>query len=115
MKLSHLRILGLCEKMAATIKDETGRERLMAHPVPRGGVPVAYMLKQFMPHLDLTGDPNDADIFVDDIVDSGTTMERFKARYPGRPFFSMINKEAAPYRDKYIVFPWEGADVEESV
>lgn len=116
MKLNHLQVMSLCQQLAVTIKDETGRERLMAHPVPRGGVPVAYMLKQFMPHLELTGDPNDADIFVDDILDSGATMERFKAKYPGRPFFSMIHKEeGSQFRGKYVVFPWEGADVEESV
>lgn len=116
MNLNHLQIQSLCQQMAVTILDECGREHLMAHPVPRGGVPVAYMLKQYMPHLTLTQDPNDADIFIDDILDSGATMERFKALYPGRPFFTMINKgEGGRYQGQYIVFPWEGADVEASV
>lgn len=115
MKLNHLQIASLCQQLAVTILEECGREHLVAHPIPRGGVPVAYMLKQYMPHLTLTQDPNDADIFVDDILDSGATMERFKAKYPGRPFFTMINKgEGGRYQGQYIVFPWEGNDVEES-
>lgn len=115
MNLNHLQITELCQKMAEAIKDETGREHLIAHPVPRGGVPVAYMLKQFMPNLNLSYHAHDADIFIDDILDSGATMERFQHLYPGRPFFSMINKqEDARFRDKYVVFPWEGSDVEAS-
>lgn len=115
MKLNHLQIASLCQQLAVTILEECGREHLVAHPVPRGGVPVAYALKEFMPHLTLTQDAGDADIFIDDILDSGATMERYKAVYPGRPFFTMLNKgEGGRYQGQYIVFPWEGSDVEAS-
>lgn len=115
MKLNHLHINMLAQQLAAKISDITGRTELMVHPVPRGGVPVAYALSRYLPRITLTGDPADADIFVDDIIDSGTTMERFTTKYPGRPFFSLINKEDPQYRDKYVVFPWEGTSVEGSV
>jgi len=115
MKLNHLQIASLCQQMAVTILEECGREHLVAHPVPRGGVPVAYALKEFMPHLSLTQHPGEADIFIDDILDSGATMERFKRLYPGRPFFTMIHKEeGSAFRGQYVVFPWEGDDIEAS-
>lgn len=115
MKLNHLQIASLCQQLAVAILEECGREHLVAHPVPRGGIPVAYALKEFMPHLTLTQHPEEADIFIDDILDSGATMERFKGLYPGRPFFTMINKgEGGRYQGQYIVFPWEGSDVEAS-
>lgn len=115
IKLNHLQIEALVATLAKSIQEESERTELVVHPVPRGGVPVAYLLKQFLPKLVLTGDPADADIFVDDIIESGATMERYKALYPGRAFFAMINKEDPNYRGRYIVFPWEGNDVEDSV
>lgn len=114
MNLNHLHISQLAQQLAAKISDETGRTELVVHPVPRGGVPVAYALARFMPRIVLTGDPADADIFVDDVVDSGSTKDAFCMRYPGRPFFSLINKEDPMFRGKYVVFPWEGATVEAS-
>lgn len=116
MKLGHGQISALVRKMSETIIQETGRTDLVVHPIPRGGIPVAYLLASFMPKIAITADPNDADIFVDDILDSGATMDRFKAKYPGRPFFTMINKEEDhQFKGQYIVFPWEGAEIEESV
>lgn len=110
LTLNHVQIDQLAQQLAARIGDETGRTDLMVHPVPRGGIPVAYALMRHMPRITLTGDPADAEVFVDDLVDSGSTSERYRARYPGRPFYSLLTKEDVQFRDKWIVFPWETKD-----
>lgn len=110
LTLNHVQIDQLASQLAARIGDETGRTELMVHPVPRGGVPVAYALMKHMPRITLTGDPADADVFVDDLLDSGATSERYRAQYPGRPFFTLLSKETPHFRDRWIVFPWEAKD-----
>lgn len=108
LKLNHLQIDQLAQQLAARITDHTdGRTELMVHPIPRGGIPVAYALSKHMPRIRLTGDPADADCFVDDLVDSGSTRDKYTARYPGRPFFAMIDKDTPQFRNQWLVFPWE--------
>lgn len=111
LTLNHVQIDQLAQQLAGRIVDHTdGRTHLMVHPVPRGGVPVAYALKAHLPNITITGDPADADIFVDDLIDSGSTRDRYTARYPGRSFFTLLSKEEVQFRDKWIVFPWETKD-----
>lgn len=66
--------------------------------VPRGGVVVAG----------LTGNPTnnieEADVIIDDLIDSGKTEERY-AKYD-KPFEALIDKREE-YKDDWLVFPWE--------
>lgn len=66
--------------------------------VPRGGVIVAG----------LTGNPTnnieEADVIIDDLIDSGKTEERHK-KY-NKPFEVLIDKREE-YQNEWIVFPWE--------
>lgn len=93
-----------------------------AHPnvygVPRGGVSAAYVIGRFVP-IKLVTEPADADFIVDDLIDSGSTMARVleAAAHPsnGRQTFKeppvpivLIDKREAPWKDKWVVFPWEG-------
>lgn len=110
MYLSHTQIDSLVRDMAGAIKQHPSWSRdLMVYPVPRGGIPVAYLLSKFLPYMTITNDPFDAHIIVDDIIDSGKTMDRIQAQV-NRPFFAMIDKDKSKFRGQYIVFPWEGAD-----
>lgn len=81
---------------------------LVAYPVPRGGVNAALAV---LPHLNgmiLTEDPNGADFFIDDLIDSGATMERLCDQFPGKPFFALLDKRTdQEYKGQWIVFPWE--------
>lgn len=111
LTLNHVQVDQLAQQLAGRIVDHTdGRTHLMVHAIPRGGIPAAYALKSHMPGITVTGDPRDADIFVDDLIDSGATEERYRAQYPGRGFFALLNKEEPQFRDKWIVFPWEQED-----
>jgi GTP cyclohydrolase I len=83
-------------------------QRLAAYAVPRGGVPVAYLLGPLVPGLLLVDTPADADIFIDDLIDSGATCEQLCDEHPGKPFFVLIDKrESKLYGGQWVVFPWE--------
>lgn len=86
---------------------------LAVYPVPRGGVPVAYAIGQFL-NVEVVDSPAFADIIVDDLIDSGATKERFrgmtKRTGDNATFYALVDKpslpEEHPYKD-WLVFPWE--------
>ena len=86
-------------------------KKYKVYPVPRGGIPAAYALGSHMPVI-VVDDPAEADIIFDDIIDSGTTREKYKKQYPNKPFLALINKQhiddQLKYKGQWIVFPWEG-------
>jgi GTP cyclohydrolase I len=67
--------------------------------VPRGGAVIAGLLRRAV------DTPEEADVIVDDLVDSGRTKARY-ATY-GKPFWVLYEKQAS---DGWIVFPWEHRD-----
>lgn len=86
-----------------------GSDRPLAlHGIPRGGIPAAYaVLSHARMHpvpWYVTDDPTEADVFIDDLVDSGATKLRYEALY-GRPVFPLFNKQGD---DRWYIFPWEG-------
>jgi len=80
--------------------------------VPRGGIPAAYAVARELStwyHVTMVDDPAHAEIFIDDIVDSGTTSDRYMNAYPGKPFYSLF-----PPDPDWLVFPWEVGDTDAS-
>lgn len=71
--------------------------------VPRGGIPVALALAGTGPFI-LVDDAEQADVIVDDLIDSGATRER----YGDKPFFALLDKRTWPHGNAWVVFPWEG-------
>jgi GTP cyclohydrolase I len=67
--------------------------------IPRGGQIVAGLTGRAVDA------PEDADVLIDDIVDSGATRDRWCAAYPGRPFWALTQR-----RGTWIQFPWEQQD-----
>lgn len=80
---------------------------LKIYAIPRGGIPVAYLLLS-VTHFDLVSDPKEADIAVDDIIDSGATQGRHFKQY-GLETFALFNKKVNPELG-WVVFPWEGSE-----
>lgn len=78
------------------------------YPIPRGGVAAAYAVydSTYCPFV-IVNSPEDADFFIDDIIDSGETMRRYCDEYPERPFFALIDKLSGEAANEWIVFPWE--------
>lgn len=116
--IKHGQVNKLAEALAKRIFDLTGHDPKV-YPIPRGGVPAAYAVAQHL-DMEIVDNPHHADIYLDDIIDSGRTL----SRYNDKPFFALIDKrygtrtdhsehshltaEFAP--DSWIVWPWEHSD-----
>lgn len=73
--------------------------------IPRGGMIVSAFLKC----AKVTHDPSEATLFLDDIIDSGSTRDKWKQLYPDTEFYALVDK-VNDKTDKnlgWIVFPWE--------
>lgn len=83
-----------------------------AYAVPRGGVSAAFLVKQYLPTLVLVDRPELADIFIDDIIDSGATRMRLHDTYgTNKPFYALVDKLNGPDCElNWIVFPWEHSE-----
>lgn len=116
--LSHNDVLSLASKTAADIRAAFSAnvpteawKKVSIYPVPRGGVPAAYavLAADQLNLIELAYSPETADCFVDDIIDSGATVRHWADKYPGKPFFALIDKTdpEAAFREDWITFPWE--------
>ncbi len=76
--------------------------------VPRGGQIVAGMTGSAVDNIE------DADVIIDDLIDSGATYERYKEH--NKPFVVLIDKRKE-LQGEWLVFPWEAkeGDTEETV
>lgn len=93
---------------------------IKAYPVPRGGVPALLALQRAAErstkvNIMATSDLAEADVIVDDLIDSGSTMTRHRAA--GKPFFALFakspqheNKVGLVMNPDWLVFPWEVID-----
>ena len=112
LTLKHNDVQALAQRAAQAISafGATIGRTLLAYPVPRGGVPVAYLL-QGLAGFSITDDPEKADFFIDDLMDSGITMGHWYDKFPGKPFFVLIDKKTdEEFKGRWIVFPWEVED-----
>ena len=66
--------------------------------VPKGGMIAAGFLEQ----ATITPYPDEANIILDEIVDSGRTRQKYLDKYPDAKFVALFEK-----RDEWLVFPWE--------
>lgn len=82
--------------------------------VPRGGVK-ASVFTGMESYFQTVTDPQQADAIVDDLVDSGATLRRFRELAPAATFCALFTKHtpagylygATRERSKWLVFPWE--------
>lgn len=88
---------------------------ILAYPVPRGGIFAGLLMNfsftRMTGHgLIMTEEPERAHFIVDDIIDSGKTMKRFKERFPDKPFVALIDKTSEGSHwtgSNWVEFPWE--------
>ena len=85
--------------------------------IPRGGIFAAQAVEEALSILKvdsfLLESPGQADVFVDDIIDSGKTREKYYQKYPSVPFYALVEKKNIPnLQDKWVSFPWERMTVE---
>lgn len=82
---------------------------LGVYGIPRGGIPATYAVqaawfREYSRPLEIVDDPALADAFIDDVLDSGATRDRYAKRYPGRPFLPLFKTTE---EGCWLVFPWE--------
>ena len=83
--------------------------------IPRGGISAALAiliaLREHNPSWAMTSIPEYATAFVDDIIDSGNTMQRYlKKHQRAISGFALVDKLRNPYDEGWFVFPWEAKD-----
>ena len=83
--------------------------------IPRGGISAALAiliaLREHNPSWAMTSIPEYATAFVDDIIDSGNTMQRYlKKHQRAIGGFALVDKLRNPYDKGWFVFPWEAKD-----
>lgn len=124
-KVPHEKLLTFAADIADMIRsNQRSGFSPTAYPVPRGGVPAAYLVKaaydkKYAPDVLLIAEvPEQADHFIDDIIDSGKTRDRYAHNHPGIPFYALVNKpwykDALPSSPLcgWVVFPWESNEDE---
>lgn len=105
-------VMGLASHLAIEVNDAF-KKPVLVYPVPRGGVPAAYALSAASPStIYVTDDIGRADLVVDDLIDSGSTMERYQAAHPGLAFYALLDKRRMADPSEWIVWPWERAEGE---
>lgn len=120
LHLTNAEVKRLADRAAREINASIPGCSARAYAVPRGGVPAAYAIMNSMQRLGfnlfLTEVPGDADLFIDDLIDSGATMTKLCDEYPGIPFYTLIDKSdpTSQYHKEWIVFPWEAGLKEET-
>lgn len=107
--LSNSEIMDLAEQIANEIQDLfVGQEKVFLYGVPRGGIPAVYAVKCFLPsEYQITDDLYQAQVIIDDIIDSGSTKNRYLAENPQALFYALVDKEKNP-SNTWFIFSWEG-------
>ena len=84
--------------------DEPGKA---IYGVPRGGMIASAFLK----HASSVTSPEQADVILDDIIDTGRTRDRFVKAYPNKPFVALVDKTGEDKDMVWVIFPWEQDEV----
>lgn len=90
------------KKAIKDIAPEHGFGRVFG--IPKGGYYIAYLIES-MSLGRVVDDPAVADSIVDDIIDSGETVEKWKKRFPHNHIYVPFSKIDP---NIWYVFPWEG-------
>lgn len=116
-KITHQEIFERCHRLACTLLEQFPAKKapFLCYPVPRGGVPAAYAFGEAMHAMgvgmELVDTPEEAHFILDDLIDSGATVERYADI--NQPFYALFSKrpedeDLAP--EEWVVFPWEDSE-----
>ena len=112
IELSHLDMIVAAVKVSTQIKNDFDELinntdlALNIYPVPRGGIPCSYLAMGFIGgSIRLVDSAEEADIIIDDIIDSGDTRNRVLALNPNARFYAFFNSE--DYPDKWLSFTYD--------
>jgi GTP cyclohydrolase I len=103
MKQRHITWLNIKDKIKSLNLDS----KLKYYGVPRGGQAIAS-------YLNPVDSPEEADIIIDDLIDSGATKDAYTGKY-NIPFIGLYDKQKEGITE-WLKFPWEedgDRDIEE--
>lgn len=122
--VSNKEVQDACASLAKFLYNLYPTTNIKLYGVPRGGVPAVYALGSAFNKMNawwsIVSEPAEATIIVDDLIDSGATMEKYKALNTNAAFVALFRKESGSSTsvvgmvlpDKWLAFPWEvGNDV----
>lgn len=69
--------------------------------IPKGGMIAAGYLE----HAKNTPDIDEANIILDDLIDSGRTAQAYQKTFPNKDFLALFDKQ--DFENVWLVFPWE--------
>lgn len=106
------------EALAAEAAKRITKRGARVYPIPRGGIPAAYAIGRYV-DFQLVASPEEADYIVDDLIDSGATIDRILQNLArpgaGRCVFKeppevvvLLDKRMEKWGPRWVVFPWEG-------
>lgn len=103
-----LAVLDLAGDMQNRIltKFDRGQRPIKVYAVPTAGIAarLALFALDDVQAFVVEDDWTKADVIVDDLIDTGKTMERFGDHY----FEALIDKRSWDHGDDWVVWPWEG-------
>lgn len=85
-------------------------DKIKLYGVPRGGVSPCYLVygvlfsQKYFTDVEIVDHIEDANIIIDDLIDSGETERKMKEKYPDKKFYALFRKMN---HDEWFVFPWE--------
>lgn len=99
-------------RLAETIRQQIGRQfkqrPVRVYGIPNTGIVAAAAVADGRIAI-LVDRPDMADAFVDDLIDSGATAERYAEDYPDTPFFALLDKHDWDRGNDWVIWPWEGS------
>jgi len=126
---AHIRLAAtsLATSLVRGSRRATPGYKLLVWGIPRGGVSAAMALVAAAPaHFEIADRIEDAEVIVDDLIDTGATMRNVDALHPGKTLavlYSPVTSKILPFHYYgidtstldfgWLVFPWE-ASVEAS-
>ena len=96
------------EKVSDEIIKRIHANPLWIYAIPRGGIPAAYSVMSVMERGELVSDIKDANIILDDLIDSGATKKKYTKMNPDALFVALFDKQTdESICNEWLVFPWE--------
>lgn len=111
-------------EMAFIVCDQIRKEftdnLVKVYPIPKAGLFAGLLVKSEMashssllkPRVELVECPDDADCYVDDIIDSGNTRLRTFRNHGNKPFYALMDKQTARVKE-WVSFPWDRTENED--
>lgn len=85
--------------------DISSQSHMKIYGIPRGGIYLALIMENMYDFIEVVETPEEADIFVDDIIDSGRTRLKYMVGW-NKEFYSPYDKTEKKIKE-WLQFPWE--------